>query len=135
MIYQFFNLLSTLTVRENVMLPALLGGRPELEAAPRANMLIEEVGMKQRQDARPHTLSGGEMQRTAIARALMQSPPLDPGRRTHRQSGLPNSRSGPRITAKYGRKPWQYGHSGDAQPGGRRHRRPSYRIVGWTSCE
>ena len=38
-------------------------------------MLIEEVGMKQRQDARPHTLSGGEMQRTAIARALMQSPP------------------------------------------------------------
>jgi ABC-type lipoprotein export system ATPase subunit len=39
-------------------------------------MLIEEVGMKQRQDARPHTLSGGEMQRTAIARALMQSPPL-----------------------------------------------------------
>jgi putative ABC transport system ATP-binding protein len=76
MIYQFFNLLSTLTVRENVMLPALLGGRPELEAAPRADMLIEEVGMKQRQDARPHTLSGGEMQRTAIARALMQSPPL-----------------------------------------------------------
>ncbi|HCP99445.1 MAG TPA: hypothetical protein DIT99_01540, partial [Candidatus Latescibacteria bacterium] len=52
MIYQFFNLLSTLTVRENVMLPALLGGRPELEAAPRADMLIEEVGMKQRQDAR-----------------------------------------------------------------------------------
>lgn len=76
MIYQFFNLLSTLTVRENVMLPALLSGKKEQDVSPRADTLIEEVGMQHRQDARPHTLSGGEMQRTAIARALMQSPRL-----------------------------------------------------------
>ena len=76
MIYQFFNLLSTLTVRENVMLPALLSGRTEQDTLARADRLIDEVGMEHRQDARPHTLSGGEMQRTAIARALMQSPRL-----------------------------------------------------------
>ena len=76
MIYQFFNLLSTLTVRENVMLPALLSGRTEQDTVTRADRLIDEVGMEHRQDARPHTLSGGEMQRTAIARALMQSPRL-----------------------------------------------------------
>lgn len=76
MVYQFFNLLSTLTVRENVMLPALLSGESESSAAGRAVALIEEVGMTHRLDARPHTLSGGEMQRTSIARALMQSPRL-----------------------------------------------------------
>jgi ABC-type lipoprotein export system ATPase subunit len=76
MVYQFFNLLSTLSVRENVMLPALLSGTPEQEAGQKADALLAEVGLTHRRDARPHTLSGGEMQRTALARALIQSPAL-----------------------------------------------------------
>lgn len=76
MVYQFFNLLSTLSVRENVALPALLAGEPEQEALARADALLEEVSMTYRRDARPHTLSGGEMQRTALARALIHAPML-----------------------------------------------------------
>ena len=75
-VYQFFNLLSTLSVRENVALPALLKGGLERDVLPRADALLEEVGLTQRRDARPHTLSGGEMQRTAIARALVHEPAL-----------------------------------------------------------
>ena len=73
-IYQFFNLISTLSVRENVALPAELAGRPAREAMAAADRLIEEVGLTARRDARPHTLSGGEMQRVAIARALALAP-------------------------------------------------------------
>lgn len=76
MVYQFFNLLATLTVRENVALPALLSGEPERTALARADALLEEVAMTHRRDARPHTLSGGEMQRTALARALIHTPAL-----------------------------------------------------------
>ncbi|TMQ71385.1 MAG: ABC transporter ATP-binding protein [Candidatus Eisenbacteria bacterium] len=75
-IYQFFNLISTLSVRENVALPAQLAGRPGASVWPIADRLIAEVGLASRRDARPHTLSGGELQRAAIARALIMSPPL-----------------------------------------------------------
>jgi putative ABC transport system ATP-binding protein len=75
-VYQFFNLLSTLSVRENVALPALLSGVREKEALAKADALLEEVSMSHRKEARPHTLSGGEMQRTAIARALIHDPAL-----------------------------------------------------------
>jgi putative ABC transport system ATP-binding protein len=75
-IYQFFNLISTLSVRENVALPAELGGRRAGPARAAADRLIEEVGLGARRDARPHTLSGGEMQRVAIARALAIEPAL-----------------------------------------------------------
>jgi putative ABC transport system ATP-binding protein len=76
MIYQFFNLLPTLSVRENVALPALLAGRAEPGVLARADTLLAEVGLSNRAAARPHTLSGGEMQRTAIARALIHEPPV-----------------------------------------------------------
>lgn len=76
MVYQFFNLLPTLSVRENVALPALLGGERERDVFPRVDALLDEVAMTHRRDARPHTLSGGEMQRTALARALVHSPTL-----------------------------------------------------------
>lgn len=76
MVYQFFNLLPTLSVRENVALPALLAGNPEREVMARADALLEEVSMSHRRHARPHTLSGGEMQRTALARALIHNPTL-----------------------------------------------------------
>ena len=73
-VYQFFNLLPTLSVRENVALPALLAGEAERPTLSRADALLEEVGLTPRRNARPHTLSGGEMQRAAIARALIHQP-------------------------------------------------------------
>jgi putative ABC transport system ATP-binding protein len=76
MVHQFFNLLPTLTVRENVALPALLAGVRERDALARADALLVEVGLEARARARPATLSGGEMQRTAIARALVHEPAL-----------------------------------------------------------
>lgn len=76
MVYQFFNLLPTLTVRENVALPALLSGYRERAVLPKVDAYLEEVGLTERRQALPHTLSGGEMQRTAIARALINDPAL-----------------------------------------------------------
>jgi ABC-type lipoprotein export system ATPase subunit len=75
-VYQFFHLLPTLDVRENVALPLLLEGRPERDALARADALLAEVGMSPRAQARPHTLSGGEMQRASVARALVHEPAL-----------------------------------------------------------
>ncbi len=75
-VYQFFNLLATLDVRENVALPSLLARRPERESLARAEALLAEVGLAHRLRSRPHMLSGGEMQRAAIARALMAEPRL-----------------------------------------------------------
>jgi putative ABC transport system ATP-binding protein len=68
MVFQFFNLLPHLTVRENVELPRRLDGGAD--AADRAGRLLERVGLARRGDAHPYELSGGEMQRVAIARAL-----------------------------------------------------------------
>ncbi len=68
MVFQFFNLLPHLTVRENVELPRRLDGGAD--AADRAAKLLERVGLARRAEAHPYELSGGEMQRVAIARAL-----------------------------------------------------------------
>jgi putative ABC transport system ATP-binding protein len=75
-VYQFFHLLPTLDVRENVALPLLLGGAAERAALARADLLLAEVGLSPRSRARPHTLSGGELQRAAVARALVHQPSL-----------------------------------------------------------
>jgi putative ABC transport system ATP-binding protein len=76
MVHQFFHLLPTLTVRENVALPRLLARGNERAALARADALLAEVGLAHRAAARPHTLSGGEMQRAALARALLHEPAL-----------------------------------------------------------
>ncbi len=68
MVFQFFNLLPHLTVRENVELPRRLDGGED--AGPRAAALLDRVGLGSRAGAHPYELSGGEMQRVAIARAL-----------------------------------------------------------------
>jgi putative ABC transport system ATP-binding protein len=73
-VFQFFNLHPLLTARENVMLPLTLDGRSRDQAMARADALIERVGLSARAEHTPDELSGGEMQRIAIARALVFSP-------------------------------------------------------------
>ncbi len=73
-IFQFFNLLPSLTARENVGLPLLLEGLPFSQVRPKAEALLLKVGLADRADHRPEQLSGGEMQRVAIARALITNP-------------------------------------------------------------
>jgi putative ABC transport system ATP-binding protein len=75
-IFQFFNLLPTLSAWENVALPKLLDGQKLRSVKPDAIRLLEMVGLGNRVDHRPAELSGGEMQRVAVARALVMDPPL-----------------------------------------------------------
>ena len=75
-IFQAFNLLDALNVEENILFPAQLAPGGMAAARPRANRLIERLGLSQRRRALPRTLSGGEKQRVAIARALINEPPL-----------------------------------------------------------
>ncbi len=75
-VFQFFNLLPTLTLAENVALPLLLAGRPERESRERARALVERVGLTHRASAYPQQVSGGELQRAAIARAVVHEPVL-----------------------------------------------------------
>jgi putative ABC transport system ATP-binding protein len=75
-IFQFFNLLPTLTAWENVAIPRLLDGTGLRKAKPRALELLDRVGLSDRADHRPGELSGGQMQRVAVARALIMDPPL-----------------------------------------------------------
>jgi putative ABC transport system ATP-binding protein len=76
MIFQTFNLLSTLTALENVALPLRLQGLSKKEAEGRAAAMLGHVGLKSRTVHRPDQMSGGERQRVAIARALIFQPPL-----------------------------------------------------------
>jgi ABC-type lipoprotein export system ATPase subunit len=73
-VFQFFNLLPTMTVLENVSLPLLLAGQRLKTAREAAKGWLERAGLTNRWDHFPHQLSGGEMQRTAIARALVHEP-------------------------------------------------------------
>jgi len=75
-VFQFFNLLPSMTVAENVEMPLLLRGDPAGGIRKAALAMLEEVGMAHRADHFPHQLSGGEMQRAAIARALVHGPSL-----------------------------------------------------------
>ena len=75
-VFQFFNLLPTLTVGDNIALPCLLAGVKPAEAEARARALAERVGITHRLHHYPQQISGGEMQRAAIARALIHQPLL-----------------------------------------------------------
>jgi putative ABC transport system ATP-binding protein len=73
-VFQFFHLIPSLTAHENVAVPMEI--RNQADAAPRARMLLEEVGLTGRAHHYPSQLSGGEQQRVAIARALANDPPI-----------------------------------------------------------
>ena len=73
-VFQSFNLLPLLTLQENVALPRILQGAPYEAAREEAVRWLTEVGLGGRLSHRPHQVSGGEMQRAAIARALINSP-------------------------------------------------------------
>jgi putative ABC transport system ATP-binding protein len=75
-VFQFFNLLPTLTLLENVELPLLLGGQRAASVEPAARALLERVGLGARLRHYPQQLSGGELQRGAVARALIHRPAL-----------------------------------------------------------
>jgi putative ABC transport system ATP-binding protein len=73
-VFQFFNLLPTLTAAENVALPLLLARQSHNKSVDKARVALERVGLRERADHFPDEMSGGEMQRVAIARALIAQP-------------------------------------------------------------
>jgi putative ABC transport system ATP-binding protein len=73
-VFQFFNLIPTLTVWENITLPLELNSKANKEGYQQASFLLEGVGLADRQKAYPDQLSGGEQQRVALARALVHDP-------------------------------------------------------------
>jgi putative ABC transport system ATP-binding protein len=75
-IFQFYNLLPTLSVAENVALPLLLDGKKSVEYEENVSSLLSLVGLEERMDHKPDQLSGGEQQRVAIARALVTDPSI-----------------------------------------------------------
>jgi putative ABC transport system ATP-binding protein len=75
-VFQAFNLIASLTAKDNVMAPLRLAKVPRQRAAARADELLAEVGLTERAGHRPAKMSGGQQQRVAIARALVHDPPL-----------------------------------------------------------
>lgn len=75
-VFQFHNLLPEFSALENVLIPGLIGGKEPKELRKRAERLLDLLGISDRKDHKPSELSGGEQQRTAVARALINSPDL-----------------------------------------------------------
>lgn len=75
-IFQFHQLLPEFTALENVCIPGFIAGRPKEEVQAKAKELLELLGLKDRMEHKPSELSGGEQQRTAVARALINDPDL-----------------------------------------------------------
>ena len=119
-IFQFFNLVSTLTVLENVMLPSELAGRPWRAVREAALEQLRNVGLEHRAGAMPDRLSGGEQQRVAIARALVHQPHVvladEPTGNLDEQTGLQVLELLLHLTRKAGRTLVMATHSLDVVP-------------------
>ncbi len=74
LLFQLPYLIKELSVLENIMLPAIIAGRSEKEARDNALLLLDQIGLSEKKDARPASLSGGEQARAALARALINRP-------------------------------------------------------------
>ena len=75
-IFQFHELLPEFNAIENIMIPAFIKGTPRKEAEKRASELLDQLGLSSRSSHKPNELSGGEQQRVAVARALMNNPKI-----------------------------------------------------------
>ncbi len=75
-VFQFHHLLREFSALENVMMPLRIGGMSTIDARARAEKLLDRVGLTPRRDHHPSQLSGGEQQRTAVARALATDPAI-----------------------------------------------------------
>jgi len=75
-VFQFFNLIPTLSAEENIILPIIIDGKKPKEYEDRLNKLLELIGLSDRRDHRPDELSGGEQQRVAVGRALITNPAI-----------------------------------------------------------
>ena len=103
---------------------------PAAEAAEaRGRELLARVGLKERMEHRPSELSGGEQQRVAIARALINSPELDPRRRTHRQSRFPHRRGNHRPALRPARRTQNHPHHRHPRFHSRRARAEAIQLV------
>jgi len=75
-VFQFHHLLPEFTALENVCIPAWIGQKPKTQVETKAMELLDFMGLADKKDKKPHSLSGGEQQRIAVARALINSPAL-----------------------------------------------------------
>jgi lipoprotein-releasing system ATP-binding protein len=75
-VFQFHNLLPEFSALENIMIPGIIGGKDENTVRKKAEDLLQMLGLSERKEHKPSQLSGGEQQRTAVARALINSPDL-----------------------------------------------------------
>jgi lipoprotein-releasing system ATP-binding protein len=75
-VFQFHHLLPEFTALENICIPAWIGQKPKKQVETKAMELLDFMGLADKKDKKPHSLSGGEQQRIAVARALINSPAL-----------------------------------------------------------
>ncbi len=123
-VFQFHQLLPEFNALENAMLPALVGGRSEAEAEAAAMARLQELGLEARAKHLPSQLSGGEQQRVAVARALVNDPPPAFCRRALRQPRHGQRRRPARFVFRFAGTPWPHHRPGDPQRRARRARRP-----------